>query len=289
MTSAELPGSVEYEAMLDAAAQLDVDFRDARLVSSSSRMMWHLPRASIALAISRAGDKSADDVIAESYAVRAACEAGVRTPPLVAEPLTVAGLRHVLAFEWIDGRPALPEDWTAAVVEAAKLMQADRDYFRSLQWPTDWPRNQWSTILRRPLFDKLAEHSRSAGLLFSEMMRSALVPAHCDLQPANFLIDRRGRAWVIDLEYASLAPLGWDAAKLIILSRRFGDPANCDALLRCWPSSTLNRINEVVLVQEVLLVGWLADMALKGSPGAQVETYARTASLGAAARWRHLQ
>ena len=62
-----------------------------------------------------------------------------------------------------------------------------------------------------------------ASIAFSKMLQGDLMPAHCDLQPANFLIDNQGRAWLIDFEYASLAPPGWDPAKLLILSRRFHD------------------------------------------------------------------
>lgn len=289
MTPAELPGGVEHAVMLDAAAQLGVDPHDARLVSSSSRMMWHLPRAGMALAISRAGDKSAADVTAEARAVRAACEAGVRTPPLVAEPLVLAEARHVLAFQWVDGRPASPGDWTAAAAEAAKLAAADADSFRPLRWPADWPRKQWSAIIGQQLFDMLADHTRRAGFLYREMMQGELVPAHCDLQPANFLIDSHGCAWVIDFEYASLAPPGWDPAKIVILSRRFGDPPSSDDLLDCWSPSALARIRNITFVQEALLVGWLADMALNGTSGAHCEVRARSASLGADARWRHLR
>jgi len=158
-----------------------------------------------------------------------------------------------------------------------------------LRWPADWPRKQWSAIVGQQLFDILADHSRRAVSLYQEMMQGELVPAHCDLQPANFLIDSHRCAWVIDFEYASLAPPGWDPAKIVILSRRFGDPPSSDYLLDCWSPSALARIRDIALVQEVLLVSWLADMALNGTAGAHCEVRARSASLGKDARWRHLR
>jgi hypothetical protein len=280
---------IEHEAMLAAAAQLRLDPRNARLVSSSSRMMWHLPRAGTALAISRAGAKRLSDVMAEASAVLAAGEVGVRTPPLLDAPLTVDESRHVLAFRWVDGRPLGAHEWRSAAVEAAKLAAANTSAFRPLAWPAAWPRLQWLTILGDELFEKLADYCYAASIAFSEMLQGNLAPAHCDLQPANFLIDDQGRAWLIDFEYASLAPPGWDPAKLLILSRRFHDPAGCEDLLSVWPNSTTVNIDAIAEVQEVLLVAWLADMTLNDTPTAEPETRARVASLDTLDRWRHLR
>jgi Ser/Thr protein kinase RdoA (MazF antagonist) len=279
---------VEREAMRAAAAALHLDPRNARLVSSSSRMMWHLPGAGAALAISRAGNKSLADVMAEASAVAAAGEAGVRTPALLAAPLEIDGPRHVLAFRWLDGRPLGPHEWRSAAVEAAKLAVANPSAFRPLAWPAAWPRPQWLTILGDELFEKLAGCCYAASIAFSKLQGN-LVPAHCDLQPANYLIDGQGRAWLIDFEYASLAPPGWDPAKLVILSRRFHDPAGCDDLLSVWPDSTTVNIDAIAEVQEVLLVAWLANMTLNDAPAAELETRARVASLGTPDRWRHLR
>jgi Ser/Thr protein kinase RdoA (MazF antagonist) len=54
---------------------------------------------------------------------------------------------------------------------------------------------------------------------------------HGDLQPANVLADRGGSAWLIDFKHACLAPPVRDPAKLVILARRFGDPAQVDEVL----------------------------------------------------------
>lgn len=43
---------------------------------------------------------------------------------------------------------------------------------------------------------------------------SALVPSHNDLVLENLLIDESGRVWIIDWEYASMAPPYWDIATL---------------------------------------------------------------------------
>ena len=47
--------------------------------------------------------------------------------------------------------------------------------------------------------------------------RIALVLCHGDVQPANIIVDPAGEPWLIDFEYACLAPREWDPAKLVIL------------------------------------------------------------------------
>lgn len=64
-------------------------------------------------------------------------------------------------------------------------------------------------------------------------------PNHPDLQPANVLCDDAG-AWLLDMEYAALAPREWDPTKLVILARRFGDPPDVDDLLDVW--TRLDRV-----------------------------------------------
>jgi len=76
---------------------------------------------------------------------------------------------------------------------------------------------------------------------------------------------------------------------LLILSRRFHDPARCEDLLSVWPDSTTVNIDVIAEVQEVLLVAWLADMTLNDTPTAEPETRARVASLDTFDRWRHLR
>ncbi len=120
--------------------------------------------------------------------------------------------------------------------------------------------------------------------------RIALVLCHGDVQPANIIVDPAGEPWLIDFEYACLAPREWDPAKLVILSRRFGDPAGVDDVLAAWPSLDHARLAECIRAQETLLVAWLVRMSLSGTSGAAAEARRRAGSLDEpAAQWRHLR
>lgn len=289
MTAPAAPGP-ERAAMLQAAGQFDLDPVDARLVSATSRLIWHLPADRIALTITRPGSKTAAVVDAEAAAVDAATAAGVRTPALLASPISLPDDQFALAFRWIDGRPLAAADWPPASAEAAKLAGARPDALRALSWPASWPDPSWKEVLGSHLFSELSEHVLCAEETLRDLLSSNnLVLCHGDLQPANILVDIHRDPWLIDLEYACLAPFEWDPAKLVVLSSRFGDPLAIDRCLGAWPELDRTRLRSCVLVQEAQIVAWLTQMALSGAHGAADESRERAGGLREAARrWRHL-
>ena len=202
----------------------------------------------------------------------------------------VALNRLVLAFSWIDGRTLATADWPAASAEAAKLAQAQPDGLSALLWPPSWPDPSWQEVLGSNLFTELSEHVLRAERSLRDLLNSDnLVLCHGDLQPANILVNKCGDPWLIDLEYACLAPSEWDPAKLVILSSRFGDPLAIERCLAAWPQLDKSRLRSCVLVQEAQIVAWLTQMALSGAHGAADESRARAGNLRRAARrWRHL-
>jgi hypothetical protein len=271
----------EREAMATASRLLDLDPVGARLVSDSSRLIWHLPRPGIALTISRPGTKQRADLDAETAAMRAASAAGARTPRLRCGPVAVPSDRWAFASDWITGRRPGPDDWPAIAAAAARFAEAPTVGLLTLAWPED--------LDTAGLGGGFPDRFVSAGRAFAELVATAPpVFAHTDLQPANVLCDDTG-VWLLDLEYAALAPREWDPAKLAILARRFGDPPQVDGLLGAWPGLEPGRLQRCVEVQEVLLVAWLARMADRGTPGAAREARHRAATLGLSGeRWHHL-
>lgn len=116
------------------------------------------------------------------------------------------------------------------------------------------------------------------------------VLAHGDLQPANMLIDDQGDGWLIDFEYACVAPAEWDPAKVLILGHRFGDPSHPERLLTAWPGLDHTRLAACVRAQEALIVGWLVQMAVRGATEAGREARRRAQGLnGGGPIWHHLQ
>jgi Ser/Thr protein kinase RdoA (MazF antagonist) len=285
------PPDAEQAAMIDAAERLDLRPSGARLVSSSSRLIWHLPSSGCALMLSRPGAKTGGAVASECAAIRAAAAAGVRTPRLIAGPIPLPDRRHAMACEWVDGRRPTVRDWPTVAAEAARLASAPAAALPALQWPAGGPDARSLAVLGEQLAPAFIEHARAASDSITSLVRSSgLVLAHGDLQPANVLIDRDDRAWLIDLEYACQAPREWDPAKLLILSRRFADPHDLNQLLTTWDGLDAARLKQCVAAQEVLLVGWLARMAAEGTAEAGEEARRRAASLAdRRARWQHLR
>ena len=91
----------ERDAMAAAARLLDFDPAGARLVSASSRLIWHLPVPAVALTISRPATKNRADLEAETNAMCAATTIGVRTPALRGGPTAIPGGRWAFAADWI--------------------------------------------------------------------------------------------------------------------------------------------------------------------------------------------
>jgi hypothetical protein len=277
------------DELVAAAQLLDLDPAGARLVSASSRLIWHLPVPDVALTISRPGAKSRADVTAETNAMRAAEAAGVRTPRLRAGPVGVGGDCWAFATEWITGRRPNSADWPAIAAAAAKLADAPTANLRPFIWPDGLEDPRIGDVLGHELHADLLSRSALAARAFGELMATAPpVLAHTDLQPANALCNDAG-AWLLDLEYAALTPREWDPAKLVILARRFGDPLYVDELLDEWAGLDRDRLHRSIDAQEALLVAWLARMAARGTAGAASEVRHRAENLDRRrARWHHL-
>jgi len=282
----------ERSALRSAADRLELDDAGAHVVSSTSRIIWHLPGPGVAVLISRPRAKRFADVEAEASAVRIATDAGARTPRLVAGPVPLDDERIALAYDWIEGRALAAADWPAAAREFAALARGTAADLAVLHWPADLPDDRWADVLGAELHATFAERCRLAATTIRTMTasRDALVLCHGDIQPANVIVDPVGVPWLLDFEYSCLAPREWDPAKVVILGRRFDDPHNVDDVLASWPALDPARVVECVRAQETLLVAWLARMALDGSPGAAAEARKRARSLdGDDLPWRHLR
>ncbi|WP_219417714.1 aminoglycoside phosphotransferase family protein [Pseudonocardia nigra] len=277
--------------MIDAAERLGLDCNGARMISSSSRMIWYLPRSGSALVLTRPATKTSEGVASEAAAIRAAVGAGVHTPRLIAGPIGLPEHRHAMACEWVAGRPPAAEDWPGIVAESARLATASPEGLPELRWPPDVPDARSLPVLGQRLASDFVSRCREASGALGSLVRSGgVVLSHGDLQPGNVLVDVDDHAWLIDLEYACLAPREWDPAKLLILSRRFADPPDVDQLLPAWGDLDAARLEQCVAAQEVLLVGWLCRMAAQGTVGAGEEARRRAASLtDPRSRWRHLR
>lgn len=229
---------------------------------------------------------------AQVNAVRAASAVGVRTPRLLAGPVELDNRRVALAYEWVSGRSATEVDWPAVGRELTGLAGAAGSDLGVLQWPADMPEGRWADVLGADIGRRFSQWCRHAQTSIDLMTadRSKLVLCHGDVQPANVIVDQNEAPWLIDFEYACLAPREWDPAKIVILHRRFGDPHDLPGVLTSWPSLNQTRLAVCVRVQKTLLVAWLVRMALNQTFGAAAEARWRARSLDEGSRrWRHLR
>jgi hypothetical protein len=281
----------ELLALHRAGEVLGLDTSGARLVSSTSRFIWHLPGMRLAMLISRPGTKKLVDVQEEAAAVRAALAAGARTPRLAAGPAELDDERIALAYDWVASRSFAPGDWDGVTRELARLAGARVDGVAVLAWPAELPDQRWRDIFGPDLYAAFDDRCRTAAAAIRTLTADLgeLVLSHGDVQPANVLVDIDGRPWLIDFEYACLAPREWDPAKIAILGRRFGDPPDVAGALSAWPTLDPLRLATCIDAQETLLVAWLARMALTGTAGAADEARHRARSLIEGDQpWRHL-
>ncbi|MEU8617235.1 phosphotransferase [Streptomyces sp. NPDC048623] len=147
--------------------------------------------------------------------------------PLRLPTLTVVGPTS-LTYEWIDGRPARPEDLPAL---AALLGDA-----HGAAWTTDLrpaslntphrfrdgiafgdyigPRQ---TALRRRLEQGYLPDRGALHAMLSLLEQTAQGPTafYKDSNPRNFLITEAGDVYTVDTDDLTLAPMGYDLAKLI--------------------------------------------------------------------------
>jgi len=202
------------------------------------------------------------------------------------------GGRFALGYSWVDGRRITStRAWQQTVAEAAKLANAPTAHLPAVRVELDVPRRQWIDVLGPSLIMAFTSAWDNAAQTLATLIEPGdLVLAHGDLSPANMLVDRQGEGWLIDFEYASLAPREWDAAKVLILSHRFGDPVDPEYLLSAWPHLDGARLAECVRVQEVLIIGWLVQMAIRGTLDAAAEARTRAQGLlNSGHAWRHLR
>lgn len=285
------PRDADARALAEAISSLQLDPTDARLISASSRLVWHLPGAGVALYVTRPGVKTRQQLDHEVEAVRAARAVEVRTPRVVAGPVELDDEQYGVAFEWVDGRPpASPEEWSSAADEAAKLGDAVPVAVPRLSIDVVDPAIA-EAVLGLHLAQALARASVDAARAVDNLV--AAQPAalcHGDLQPANVIVGADGIAWLLDFEYACLAPREWDLAKLHILTRRFGTPPLPALLPNSWQRIDADRLERCVQAGEVQLVGWLVRMAIQNTQRAGDEAVhrARTVAGTGTALWRHL-
>ncbi|MFE0187612.1 phosphotransferase [Streptomyces sp. NPDC059008] len=147
--------------------------------------------------------------------------------PLQQPALTAVGSTS-LTFEFIDGRHARREDLLrlaellgdahgAAWASDLHRSQLDRPYaFRDVTLFKDF-RSCREAALRKRLKQGFLPNTSALHAMLTLLERSAEGPAafYKDCNPRNFLITKGGRVFSIDTDDLTLAPFGYDLAKLI--------------------------------------------------------------------------
>src|SRR5688572_15102381 len=228
-----MPEIEDERAARHAARTAGLSTDGLRLVSSSSRMVWHAPDANAAITVTRPGTKTLEQVTHETRAISAIADAGARTPGLIAGPMRLPGQRFAFMTEWVDqaAPPSRERAWILIAEQASLVAKAAAEGIQPIHMP-EIAQSTWRELLGPGACEQFSVRWDDARSAVSELLASCpRVVAHDDLHPGNALIDTSQRCWLVDLEYACAAPPEWDLAALVVLHRRFGDPGNLDELL----------------------------------------------------------
>jgi len=105
------------------------------------------------------------------------------------------------------------------------------------------------TSLKKQLFDFLAENMKSV----------ISVPCHNDTVPENFIVDKNGKAYLIDWEYSGMNDPSWDVAAYILESRlpvEAIDYLILDYYDRKPTATDIAKIKCFMLAQDLLWTVW---------------------------------
>lgn len=281
-----VPGDLEAAVEVAGLAGLPSD--GLRLVSSTSRLIWHCPDGNAAITVTRPSSRTYDQVAFEIRMIDVLRETGVRTPHVLGGPFHLPGQRLGHVTEWITHvPPRTPEiGWHLVAEQASRVASANPEGIDPLFMP-DVSDTTWDDLLGRDLSARFAERWNSERNTLTALLSGGdLVVSHGDLHPGNALIDSAGLCWLIDLERVSLVPSEWDHAILTILAKRFGDPTNLDELLAYWPPADPERLAACIRVREIIIVGGLLR---QGHTQAVEEAVRRLHGvLGQGPPWQHL-
>lgn len=173
----------------------------------------------------------------------------VHAPPLRQPKLIATGVNS-LAFEWIDGRHAQPEDLVRLAgllgdahgsAWSTDLHQAVLDEPYAFRDGTPFPDflSVREAVLRRRLEQGHLSDEAALQMMLSVLERTAEGPAafYKDSNPRNFLLTDDGTVFTVDTDDLGLAPFGYDLAKLIsTLLMTYGpiDPRAVDDALAAY-------------------------------------------------------
>ncbi len=240
-----------------------------RLSGGASRETWRFTADGVLRILQRQRPGDERDMLTEARVVRAAGEAGVRVPALLAADRGTDGacfmvLEHVAGEtiarkilrddDFAEARPRLPSDFGTAL---AQIHAIDHGPLGELP---DMDQVEWYT----DVLDQLAQPSPMLELVRRwliehrpEVTRRCLV--HGDFRLGNVIVDEHGLAAVIDWELAHVGDPMEDLGWLCVKAWRFGSRppvaglGEYDELFRAYEAASGVRVDpDVVRWWEVL-------------------------------------
>jgi thiamine kinase-like enzyme len=138
----------------------------------------------------------------------------------------------------------------------------------------------------------LLELRKQAGFLEREIetARIALVPAHIDPNPTNFLLDAAGRLHLIDWEFSAMAEASWDLAAIVLE----GNLASADTALllqaagHATDAATLRRLELFQCALCLVAASWAYVEIAAGNDDAALRHFAEARRDSFAARLARL-
>lgn len=196
------------EALSQSAALLEITgaAHTARRLSGLTNRVYKLEtdRGDFVLRLPRAETSGMIDRAAEWENLQAAARLEITPAPLYGDPLT-----GILLLPWIEPAGTLSPDALGDLLARLHGSGAQFAFERKLGAYLGACEEQ---IAGEPRLQALADPlCRKVETLLERMPVGVIVPCHFDPSPGNVLV-AQDRAYLIDFEYAAMAPAGWDLA-----------------------------------------------------------------------------
>ncbi|CCO07710.1 choline kinase family protein [Desulforamulus hydrothermalis] len=117
--------------------------------------------------------------------------------------------------------PCLPQNLSSVANIMKKIHSLPKHFPNRFDWPTELAK--YEQIIQKQRGDFFFDYHGLKNQLFDffrqNIKNTILAPCHNDTVPENFLIDERGRIYLIDWEYSGMNDPCWDVAAYIIESK----------------------------------------------------------------------
>jgi len=156
--------------------------------------------------------------------------------------------------------PSRPSNLIAVSGLMKKLHSSPKHFPNKFNWLTEL--SKYEKIVKKLKGDFFFDYTALKGQLLDfvekNIIQTISVPCHNDTVPENFIIDDKGKAYLIDWEYSGMNDPSWDVAAYIVESRLTEESIRY-LILDYYgelPAEEILKIKCYIMVQDLLWTVW---------------------------------